>query len=170
MNGEYEIVLIGSGHNALACGAYLARAGKKVIVLEKLPYIGGGVVTVDGEGVKIPGTNHIAGKLLPGFKVNLHSLMHEWLFQGPVYYDLELEKYGAEYVFQDRIMAHVFEDGSSIIHYKDLDLMAKEIERFSPKDAKRYHEFISEYMGVMEILSTSLFTPPIPDSQASSLF
>ncbi|MDY6864052.1 MAG: NAD(P)-binding protein, partial [Thermodesulfobacteriota bacterium] len=164
MEKEYDIVLIGAGHNALVCAAYLAKAGKKVIVLERLPYIGGGVVTVDGEGVEVPGVDHIVGKTLPGFKHNLHSTFHEWIFQGPVYWELELEKYGSKYIWQDRTCAMVFSDGSSIIHWQDLDRMVKEIEYFSPKDAKEYRNFINEWMDTARFLVAMWFNPPLPDS------
>ncbi|MDY6862299.1 MAG: NAD(P)/FAD-dependent oxidoreductase [Thermodesulfobacteriota bacterium] len=169
MSNEYDLVFIGSGHNALVCGAYLAKCGMKVGVFERLPFIGGGVTTVDGEGVEVPGQKEKVGKLLPGFKVNLHSMLHEWIHTGPVYKDLELEKYGARYAFQEKLMAMVYSDGSSIIHWKDLDRMEKEIERFSKKDAVEYKNFVKEYTDSINLLVASLFSPPIPDSVMSSL-
>ena len=45
MTGSYDAIVVGGGHNGLTCGAYLARAGKSVLVLEQKPYIGGASVT-----------------------------------------------------------------------------------------------------------------------------
>ncbi len=180
---EYDIIFIGSGHNALTCAAYLSKCGAKVIVFERLPYIGGGAVTVDGEGVRIPAppdgilfdgdgikvSDTIVGKTQPGFKHSLHSTIHEWIHMGPVHKYLELEKYGSKYIFQDRCMSIVFSDGSSIIHWKDLDRMCKEIEYFSPRDAKVYREFILEQMEIGEIFVSAVFSPPVPDSILNSM-
>ena len=62
MAGSYDVVVIGSGHNGLIAGAYLAKAGQKVLVLEKNDWFGGGVVTVEN--------------VAPGFRHDLHSATH----------------------------------------------------------------------------------------------
>ncbi|MDY6861598.1 MAG: NAD(P)/FAD-dependent oxidoreductase [Thermodesulfobacteriota bacterium] len=171
LSSEYDVVLIGSGHNALCCGAYLAKAGVKVGVFERLPFIGGGCVTVDGEGVEIPGVKgHKIGKTLPGFKHNMHSAIHSWINMGPVHRDLELDKYGARYLFHGRTMAMVYEDGSSLIHWTDLDRTCKEIEKFSRKDAKEYKDWINEYMAVSHLLLAAFYSPPLPDSKMAEMF
>jgi len=155
MAEKYDLIVVGGGHNGLACAAYLAKAGLKAIVLERRNLIGGGVMTEEHE--------------LPGFKHNTHSAMHEWIFAGPVYYDLELKKYGSLYKFAPGL-AHVFEDGSSLILYRDIDKTCKQIEKFSKKDAKVYKEMVSTFYEYFELLCTTwVFNPPMPPSKFAAL-
>ena len=97
----YDAVFVGGGHNALTCAAYLAKAGKRVLVLEARHVAGGGCAT---EEVAAPGFRH-------KFHSNFHGIIH-W---GPVYRDLELERYGARYVWPENQFAHVFPDGRAIV-------------------------------------------------------
>ncbi|MFT4182486.1 MAG: NAD(P)-binding protein, partial [Rhizobium sp.] len=62
MRTDYDIVVMGAGQNALGAAAYLAKAGKKVLVLERHAHIGGGAVTLE--------------RNLPGFKYDKHSMVH----------------------------------------------------------------------------------------------
>ncbi|MDY6863826.1 MAG: NAD(P)/FAD-dependent oxidoreductase [Thermodesulfobacteriota bacterium] len=154
MAEKFDIIIVGGGHNGLACGAYLAKAGQKVIVFERRDLVGGGVMTEE--------------ITLPGFKHNTHSAMHEWIFMGPVYYDLELKKYGALYKFAPGL-ANVFEDGSSIVLYRDLDRTVKQIEKFSKKDAVTYREIVTEFLNYSDLVVTSyLFNAPMSASQWAS--
>jgi len=51
MTNYYDFIIIGAGHNGLVAAAYLAKQGKKVLVLERRPFVGGSVVTESfGEG------------------------------------------------------------------------------------------------------------------------
>jgi phytoene dehydrogenase-like protein len=145
---DYDVILIGGGHNGLTCGSYLAKAGLKVIVFERRHNIGGCVATEE--------------VTLPGFKHNTHSCYHGWIHAGPVYKDLELEKYGSKYVFPEAQYSAVFKDGRSIILYKDLERTCKEIEKFSPKDAQTYREINKEYEGLRDIFMQGFFSQPVP--------
>jgi phytoene dehydrogenase-like protein len=156
MNKEYDFIIVGSGHNGLTCAAYLAKANQKVVVFEKWKNIGGGASTEE--------------VTLPGFKHNLHSIMHAWIFNGPVYYDLELEKYGAKYILLDPPYGTVFKDGRSIICYSDPELTAKQIEKFSKRDAKTYRDFNNKYSELIKIIFKSFFAPPLPPSATYAPF
>jgi phytoene dehydrogenase-like protein len=147
-NNEYDVIIIGAGHNGLVCAGYLAKAGLKVLVLERRHNIGGGACTEE--------------VTLPGFKHNLHSAMHSWIFAGPVFNDLELEKFGARYIFPDAQYGMVFKDGSYLIAYKDYEKTAKEIEKFSKRDAKSYIEITKKYSTFAKGVMESLFHPPLP--------
>jgi phytoene dehydrogenase-like protein len=148
MDQDYDFILIGGGHNGLTCAGYLAKAGERVIVLERRHNIGGGACTEE--------------VTLPGFRHNLHSQMHAWIWAGPVYSDLELDKYGSKYVFPEAQIGMVFKDGRSIILYRDLDATCKQIEKFSKKDAKTYKEQYYKYKDIKEILIGTIFNPPAP--------
>ncbi len=152
---DYDIIIVGGGHNGLACGCYLAKAGEKVLVLERRENIGGGACTEE--------------RTLPGFKHNLHSTMHGWIHGGPVYKDLELEKYGSRYVFPDPNYVMVFRDGRSLCLYKDVDRTCKEIEKFSRRDAKTYRETNKKFTHIKDMVMASWFSPPTAPSLAFSM-
>ncbi|MBG7609475.1 MAG: NAD(P)/FAD-dependent oxidoreductase [Anaerolineae bacterium] len=146
IDDTYDIIVVGGGSNGLTCGAYLAKAGQKVLVLERREFVGGGCVTEE--------------LTLPGFKHNPHSCMHVWIHLGPVYNDLELEKYGSKYVFPEIQYAAVFPDGRSLVLYRDLDRTLKEIARFSEHDARAYRDFCEGYRGMVDGSRTFLYSPP----------
>ncbi len=154
MAHEYDVIVIGGGHNGLTAGCYLQKSGKKVLVLERLEKAGGGVWTEE--------------VTQPGFKHNLASLFHGILHLGPVYKDLELEKYGAEYVWPDAQVAAAFTDGRCLVFYRDLDKTCKEIARFSKKDAETYRKLAMQFRVIVDnIISPWFFNPPQPTSLAA---
>ena len=155
MSQEYDVIIAGGGHNGLACGAYLAKAGKKVIVLEARDLVGGGVMTEE--------------LTLPGFKHNTHSYMHTYIFRGPIYDELELEKHGSSYIFPDEIYAAILPDHSSLIIYRDMEKTCKQIEKFSPRDAKSYKEFCQKFHKFRDVLMSYFFSPPAKPSALSSI-
>ena len=118
MTSEYDVVVVGGGHNGLTCACYLAKAGRKVLVLEARPVVGGGCATEE-----------VAA---PGFRHNFHSNFHGIIHMGPVYADLELERHGAAYVWPEHQFAHVFPDGKALVGFvkektdKSLTLLMQE--------------------------------------------
>ena len=80
----YDGLIVGGGHNGLTLGAYMARAGLRVCVLERNPWIGGGTTTEES--------------ILPGFRLNLHSNFYIGFNTAPLVSDLELYRFGFSYV------------------------------------------------------------------------
>lgn len=146
--GTYDIVVIGSGHNGLTTAAYLAKAGKSVLVLEKNDWYGGGVVTQE--------------ILAPGFKFDLHSSLHVNIQANPLILRDELKllsKYGLKYLYPDGVYSTMFEDGTSLITYKDVERTCESIARLSPRDADAYRRFAAMSMKIVPMVTQSLFVP-----------
>ena len=110
MSENYDIVTIGSGHNGLVAAAYLAAAGRKVVVLERQPWFGGGVITKE--------------LTLPGFKHDQHSMAHIFIQANPLIKNDELgliSKYGLTYLHPEIPMISVFDDKTTLSLYGDRD-------------------------------------------------
>ena len=108
MSNTYDIVTVGSGHNGLVAAAYLAAAGKKVLVLERNEWFGGGVVTRE--------------LTRPGFRHDQHSMSHIFIQGNPMLVNDELgllSKYGLRYLFPEVPMMSVFEDGRTLRLHRD---------------------------------------------------
>ena len=147
----YDVVVVGGGHNGLTCACYLAKAGKSVLVLETREVVGGGCATKE-----------VAA---PGFRHNFHSNFHGIIHMGPVYRDLELERYGARYVWPENQFAHVFPNGSALVWSRSLDRTIESVERFSKRDARTVRELALTYRAVLEDgMIPALFSQPGPPS------
>jgi phytoene dehydrogenase-like protein len=146
-----DIVVVGSGHNGLVAGAYLAAAGKRVLVLERNGWFGGGVVTRE--------------LTLPGFRHDQHSMAHIFIHANPLLAADELklkEKYGLRYVFPDPPMMSVFEDGSTLAIYRDRERTCAEIAKFSRKDADAYRRLSVQAAAWLPMVAATLYSAPAP--------
>jgi phytoene dehydrogenase-like protein len=145
---EYDIIVIGSGHNGLTTACYLAKWGLKVIVLEKRNVFGGGCITEE--------------VTLPGFKHDIHSENHLWVRISPTMDELQLEKYGLEYYIPEKLIGSGFPDGSSIVQNIDIDKTLESISKINEEDADSYKRFYERYLEVSKIIFDSFFltTPP----------
>ncbi|MBD2019081.1 NAD(P)/FAD-dependent oxidoreductase [Leptolyngbya sp. FACHB-36] len=144
----YDVVIIGAGHNGLVCAAYLLKAGYSVLLLEKRSVPGGAATT---EAV-IPE--------LPEFKFNLCAIDHEFIHLGPVVEELELEKYGLEYLFCDPVAFCPHPDGRYFLGRRSLDDTCKEIAQFSERDAKKYREFTEYWQRAIGAMIPMFNAPP----------
>jgi phytoene dehydrogenase-like protein len=147
----YEFIIIGSGHNGLACAGYLARAGARVLVLERNNRVGGSC--------------HTEEATLPGFKHNICSMVHTNIPLSPVYRDLELERNGVRYVYPDQLRGTIFPDGKCLVMYRDPAKMAAEIARYSARDAKTFTQLVEDYGEFIDSTYLPLmYSPPLPPS------
>ncbi|MBC7969626.1 MAG: NAD(P)/FAD-dependent oxidoreductase [Verrucomicrobia bacterium] len=145
---EYDVVIIGAGHNGLVCAAYLLKAGYRVLLLEKRSVPGGAATT---EAV-IPA--------LPDFKFNLCAIDHEFIHLGPVVEELELTKYGLEYLFCDPVVFCPHPDGKYFLAHRSVEKTCAEIEQFSPRDAQKYAEFTNYWQRVIGAMIPMFNAPP----------
>ena len=148
---SYEFIVIGAGHNGLACAAYLAKAGAKVLVVERSTRVGGGC--------------HTEEVTLPGFKHNICSVVHTHIPSSPVYRDLELERHGVRYIYPEHPRGTIFPDHKCIVMYREPERMAAELSRFSARDARTYTQLVADYGEFFETTYLPLmYSPPLPPS------
>ena len=145
----YDVVIIGAGHNGLVCAAYLLKAGYSVLLLEKRSVPGGGATTEEA----MP-------EDAPGFKFNLCAIDHEFIHLGPVVEELELTKYGLEYLFCDPVVFCPHPDGKYFLAHKSVEKTCAEIARFNQRDAQKYGEFIDFWQRLTRGIVPIFNAPP----------
>ena len=145
----YDAIVIGAGHNGLVCAAYLLNAGYSVLLLEKRPVPGGAATTEEA----IP-------KEAPGFKFNLCAIDHEFIFLGPIVEELQLQKYGLEYLACDPHTFCPHPDGKYFLAHKSLEKTRNAIARYSERDADKYVEFIGYWSKLMSAIAPFFNAPP----------
>lgn len=148
---DYDVVALGAGHNGLVAAAYMAKAGKKVLVLESKPHYGGGVSTRE--------------LTIPGYRHDEHSNVHIMIQGNPMLRDDELglfSKFGLKYNYPDLPHATIFEDGRTILSYKDLDKTCEGIAKFSSRDAEAYRKFVKTSQSMLPMFMAGLYQPPFP--------
>ena len=144
----YDVVMIGAGHNGLVCAAYLLKAGYSVLLLEQRSVPGGAATT---EAV-MPS--------LPDFTFNLCAIDHEFIHLGPVVEELELTKYGLEYLFCDPVVFCPHPDGKYFLAHQSVAKTCAEIARYSDRDAQKYAEFTSYWSRIISALEPMFNAPP----------
>ena len=145
MPNDYDVVIIGAGHNGLVTAGYLARAGLRTLVLESRHMVGGACVTEE---------------IFPGFKYSTTSYLCS-LMQEKVTRDLDLEKFGFTVYPKDPAFFSPFPDGRYLIMGSDSARTCEEIRKFSARDAERYphyEEYVDRLARFIEPLL--LETPP----------
>src|SRR5699024_5368521 len=111
-------------------GAYLARSGLDVLVLERRHEEGGGLCTEE--------------LTRPGFLHNVHANYHTFVDMAPPVADLELRAHGVEYVRPPVQMASIYDDGTALVVHDDLDKTCASIARFSEPDAETFRRLYEE--------------------------
>lgn len=147
---RYDGIIIGAGHNGLITAAYLARAGLKIAVFEARDSVGGGFATDEVTA--------------PGFKHQLHA-HYSKIHECPANFDLELEKYGVEFVFPDPKMAFVRKD-EYFIYHQDWQKTYESIKRISEKDAETYRQIAPKWRRwYVDFILPELYSPPKPPKE-----
>jgi len=142
---EYDAVIVGGGHNGLTCAAYLAKAGRKVLVLERRHVLGGAAVSEE---------------VYPGFTYSVCSyvvsLLRPWIIR-----DLELPRFGLEMIPLESSFSPL-PDGNSLCRWSDGFRTFDEVSRFSRHDAEVMPEF-SKAMSKIGRFVKPIIDSPAPD-------
>jgi phytoene desaturase len=143
---DYDAIVVGGGHNGLTCAGYLQRAGLRTLVLERRPIVGGAVCTEEA---------------IPGYKIDVGSSAHIMIHLTPIVQDLELERYGLEYIDMDPFAFYPLLDGSGAIGlYRDVDRTCESIARVAPRDAEAYRAFVAYWRPLNEAIFETFLHPP----------
>jgi beta-carotene ketolase (CrtO type) len=146
---HYDLIIIGAGHNALVCAAYLLKAGYSVLLLEKNSIPGGAATTEE-----------LLPETVPGFKFNPCAIDHVCIHLSPVIQELELNKYGLEYLFCDPVVFCPHPTGEYFLARRSVEETCAEIARYSPRDARKYADFIDLWQHVIGMLTPLFNAPP----------
>src|SRR3989304_5189830 len=139
----YDVIIIGAGHNGLVTAAYLAKAGKRVLVLERRQVLGGRAVTEEfAPGFKASPTTDLCGLLLP-----------------QVLRDLDLGRHGLEILPLDPAVFLPLANGSHLTIWQEHEKTLREIERHSKTDAEAYPRFAQLIQKLTAFLRPMLSQP-----------
>lgn len=140
MATSYDAIIIGAGHNGLVTACYLAKAGWKVLVLERRHLVGGACVTEEA---------------FPGFKVSTAAYVNS-LFRKQIVRDLKLASYGFHVLERSPSSFSPFPDGRSLLLGPDTELTHREIAKFSVHDAEAYPEYEKMLERVATVVEPTL--------------
>jgi phytoene dehydrogenase-like protein len=148
MGKAYDAIIIGAGHNGLACAAYLARTGRSVLVLERRHLVGGATVTEE---------------IFPGFRYSVCSYVVS-LLRPQVISELDLPRHGLEILPLDGTLTPR-PDGDYLMRWHDGAETYREIARHSRADADAYGRFGQMLYHLARTVRPMLATtPPDPTS------
>ncbi len=141
---ERDVIVVGGGHNGLACAAYLAKAGLDVLVLERRDVLGGAAVTEElWDGYRISSASYVV------------SLMPDRIVT-----ELELKRFGYEVSIITPDYFVPFPDGSSLTLWGDMARDVENIARLNKADAEAYVEFDRYFERVARLMKALLFVVP----------
>ena len=139
---KLDAVVVGAGPNGLAAAIVLARAGRRVVVFEAEPTIGGGVRS--------------AQLTLPGFTHDICSAIYPFAVASPFFRTLPLSRYGLEWIEPPAMLAHPLDDGPAAVVYRSVSETARQLG----EDGRTYHAVIGSVVDAWPKIGGSVLGPP----------
>jgi phytoene dehydrogenase-like protein len=146
---RYDAIIIGGGHNGLVCGSYLAKAGLKVLVLERRHVFGGAAVTEE---------------FAPGFRASIFSYVMS-ILHPRIIADLELRKFGLEVLPANDLFCPLW-NADQLVFSADTKTTRANFARFSEKDAEIYPAFDAYLQESLKVVRPLLFQTPVDPTRA----
>ncbi|HEY1239076.1 MAG TPA: NAD(P)/FAD-dependent oxidoreductase [Bryobacteraceae bacterium] len=146
MAARYDAIIIGGGHNGLVTAAYLARAGRTVLVLERRELVGGCAVTEE---------------IWPGYRVSTGAYLAS-LLQERIVRELELERFGYHVDAKDPAFFSAFPDGRHFFMWQDRAKTIAEIAKYSRHDADAYPAYEDQLERIARVVEDLLLVTPPP--------
>ncbi|CAN5784522.1 NAD(P)/FAD-dependent oxidoreductase [soil metagenome] len=144
---DYEVIIVGSGHNALVTSAYLAQAGHRVAVFERRAMVGGAVSTVE----------HV-----PGYQFDLGGSAHILIRLTPIVEELGLERFGLEYLEVDPLFFVPYPDGDHLFVHRSETRTVDELEAKFPGEGEAYARFMAEWRPFARTVRDLFLESPSP--------
>jgi phytoene dehydrogenase-like protein len=155
LDKSYDGIIIGAGQHGLVLGSYLARAGLRILLVERRLTYGGGLSTRE--------------VTRPGFYHNLHSINHFHITETPWFKDLGLEA-RLSYITPRYEFGQAHLDGTALVLGRDLDETVANIARFSQKDASTFREWNRRAEEITSrILLPERYAEPLPQAEREAL-
>ncbi len=143
---DYDLIVVGAGHNALITAAYAAKAGLKVAVFERRHIVGGAVSTEE---------------LVPGYRFDYGGSAHILIRLTPVVQELELTRYGLHYLELDP-MFHASDGETPWFVWRDAGRTADELENLFPGQGAAYTRFLNDWTPFAESVAELFVSAPGP--------
>jgi phytoene dehydrogenase-like protein len=144
---DYDVIVIGAGHNALITAAYAAKAGYRTAVFERRHIVGGAVVTEE---------------VVPGYRFDLGGSAHILIRLTPIVEELGLAAHGLEYLELDPLFYAPSEGTRALFIYRDLERTADHLEGLMPGDGEAYRRFVLEWAPFARMVKDSFLASPGP--------
>ncbi len=152
---DYDGIIIGAGHHGMVLGSYMARAGLKILLVERRLTYGGGLSTQE--------------VTKPGFYHNLHSINHFNISESPWFRDFNLED-RVTYITPRYEFGQPHLDGTALVFGRDLEETLANVARFSKKDAATFREWnIKAEEITQKILLRERYCEPLSQAERESL-
>jgi phytoene desaturase len=144
---DYDAIVIGAGHNGLVSAAYLAQAGYRVGVFERRDTVGGAVATEE---------------VVPGYQFDLGGSAHILIRLAPIMEELELGRYGLEYIELDPLLAAPSPEDPPLYVWRDPDRTAAALDGAVPGAGERYRAFLDDWSQFAQALKNMFLAEPTP--------
>jgi phytoene dehydrogenase-like protein len=155
LDRDYDGIIIGAGHHGLVLGSYLAKAGLRILLIDRRLDYGGGLMTKEAT--------------LPGFYHNLHSINHFQISDAPWFADLGLQD-RVTYITPPYEFGQAHRDGSALVFGRKAEETFANVARFSKRDAETFREWNAKAEEMTaRILLQERYAEPLPQAERESL-